>query len=195
MNVELGYKCKLFLGCLLFFLYIENANAQKSKSLTTTKVKANSKSVKTVVPLKAVNRNNDNNEYPKFEDKKIVCFAAPSLSKPIGNNNDPVFRFAEKEPEFNGGADSLQLFLDKNLQYPYIELQNKIEGTVIVEFIVRKDGTLTDIKIIKSGGKIFDIEAIRLIRLMPKWAAGKQNGKSVNCYASLPINFSLNSIE
>jgi periplasmic protein TonB len=195
MNVELGCKCKLFLGCLVFFLNNENANAQRSAGLTTTKVKANSKSVKTIVLKKSVKPDTGNFESPIFKDKYVPFVEAPQLSKPIGNDADAVFRFAEKEPEFNGGADSLQLFLDKNLQYPYIELQNKIEGTVIVEFIVRKDGTLTDIKIIKSGGKIFDIEAIRLIRLMPKWAAGKQNGKSVNCYASLPINFSLNSIE
>jgi protein TonB len=90
-----------------------------------------------------------------------------------------------------GGFDSLAVFLSKNLKYPTLAKENGIEGRVVVRFVVEKDGTLTNITLLRKVGWGCDDEATRLIKQMPNWTPGKMNGKPVRTYYTLPIVFSL----
>ena len=106
--------------------------------------------------------------------------------------DDVVFMIAEQMPEFPGGVDALIRFLNENVIYPEIAKANKIEGRVMCQFVVDKDGTITDIVVVKSGGDpSLDKEAVRVLRTMPKWKAGKSQGKKVRVQFNLPIVFKL----
>ena len=94
----------------------------------------------------------------------------------------------EQMPEFKG---DLLKFLSKKVRYPKSALENKIEGKVIVQFIIEKDGSISNVEIVKKAGWGMDEEAIRVIKLMPNWKPGKQNGKAVRVLFTLPINFKL----
>jgi len=97
----------------------------------------------------------------------------------------------EQMPEFPGGIDRLMSFLSQNIRYPVAMMENKIQGTVIVQFIVKKDGSLSDIKIIRSIHPSGDREAIRVILLMPKWKPGIQEDEPVSVRYTLPIKFKM----
>lgn len=102
--------------------------------------------------------------------------------------DDPILSFAEQMPEFNG---ELYEYLSKNINYPVEAKENKIEGKVIVQFIVEKDASVSNVAVIKKAGWGMDEEAIRVVRAMPNWKPGKQNGKPVRVKYTLPINFKL----
>lgn len=104
------------------------------------------------------------------------------------SSQDMVFTVAEQMPEFPGGMDSLQVFLIKNLKYPGNE-DDQLDVHVYTEFLVTKKGKIKDISILRSGGKAFDDEVIRVINLMPDWVPGKQRGKYVAVKYVLPIHF------
>ncbi len=110
----------------------------------------------------------------------------------IPDGDDPLV-FAEKMPEFQGGMDSLFSFLSANLVYSVWEKKNDIQGKVYVNFVIEKDGSINDIKILRSveGSKNFDAEVIRVIEKMPKWIPAEQKGEKVAISYNLPINFSL----
>ena len=95
-------------------------------------------------------------------------------------------------PAFPGGDEELRKFLQTNLIYPKEAKDKGIEGLVKVTFIVRKDGTITEVYAQKSPLKLLSAEAIRVVKMMPKWLPGKQNGKPVNVRFILPIEFKLN---
>lgn len=97
----------------------------------------------------------------------------------------------EQMPEFPGGIDKLILFLGQNIRYPVPMMENKIQGKVIAQFIVSKDGSLSDIKIIRSIHPAGDKEAIRVISLMPTWKPGIQEDETVSVKYTLPIKFTL----
>jgi len=94
-------------------------------------------------------------------------------------------------PEFVGGEIELSKFLSKNILYPKLAKENNIEGRVIVRFVVEKDGSISNTDILRKLGFGCDEEVIRLIKTMPKWVPGKQNGKPVRVYYTLPIVFKL----
>ncbi|MCU0421817.1 MAG: energy transducer TonB [Bacteroidia bacterium] len=99
-----------------------------------------------------------------------------------------VVNFAEQMPEFQG---DIYKFLSNNLKYPSKEVELGIEGKVVISFIVMSDGSIIEPKVIKSAGKAFDTEALRVIMLMPNWKPGRMNGKPVNVKMNLPIVFKL----
>lgn len=100
-----------------------------------------------------------------------------------------VYKFVEQMPVFDG---DLPAFLSGNLKYPEEAKKNGTEGRVIVQFIIRKDGSVTDSEVIRSSGaKSLDDEALRVVGQMPKWKPGKQQGKAVNVSYVLPITFKL----
>ncbi len=111
---------------------------------------------------------------------------------PADDNNPYVL--ATKMPEYpNGGSQGMIEFIQEHLEYPMAEKQLGIEGTIMMQFIVEKDGSLTDIKAIKSvpGGENLDKEAARVIRMMPKWKPGMQDGHNVRVYKNVPFYFVL----
>lgn len=92
-------------------------------------------------------------------------------------------------PTYPEGQAALIRFLDQNLQYPQIAKDNKVEGIIVVQMVVEKDGSLTNLKVLKGLGSGCDEEAIRLIQLMPKWVPGSQQGTTVRVRYNLPIRF------
>ncbi len=95
----------------------------------------------------------------------------------------------EKMPEFPGGMTALSDYLAKNVKYPEKAREVGIQGRVFVSFFVEKDGSLDEVKVMRSLGGGCDEEAIRVVKAMPKWIPGEQRGKPIRVYFMLPINF------
>jgi protein TonB len=112
---------------------------------------------------------------------------------PINLNGDDeeALQIVEQLPEYPGGMVEFMKWLTKTLKYPAEALQRHTEGKVMVSFIVDKDGSLSDIKVVKSAGKLLDDEALRVMRLMPKWQPGKDNGKPCRSMIAIPIVFEI----
>lgn len=104
---------------------------------------------------------------------------------------DTTYEIVEEMPKFPGGHEVLMLFLSKNIKYPVEAQKQKIQGRVIVQFIVNKEGNLINPTVIRSVHPLLDAEALRVIDKMPKWEPGKQKGKTVNVKYTVPINFRL----
>lgn len=95
-------------------------------------------------------------------------------------------------PEFPGGQDALVEFLSANVKYPKIAQENRIQGRVIVQFVVAKDGKIENVEVVRTGGDpSLDREAVRVIKAMPRWQPGKQRGKLVRVKYTVPVNFRL----
>ena len=116
----------------------------------------------------------------------------PISTTPIKESNgEEVFMVVENMPEFPGGTAELMKFLQQNIQYPKESLEKGIQGRVLVQFVVGKDGNLRNFKIVKSASPDLDAEAIRVCKAMPKWQPGEQRGQAVNVQYTLPIMFRL----
>jgi TonB family protein len=102
-----------------------------------------------------------------------------------------IFTEVEQAPSFPGGIDKFYKFIGQNIKYPVVAREKKVEGKVLVTFIVEKDGSLSNVKILKEPGAGCGNEALRVIKLSPKWVAGVQNGHKVRVQYTLPINFTL----
>ena len=102
-----------------------------------------------------------------------------------------VFDVVEQMPSFPGGDAALMSFLNKNIKYPVIAEENGIQGRVVATFVVERDGSITDVKVIKSVDPSLDKEAVRVLKLMPKWIPGKQSGKAVRVKYTVPVTFRL----
>ena len=102
-----------------------------------------------------------------------------------------IFTIVEESAEFPGGIQKMMEFIVSNVKYPEVARREHIEGKVYVNFVVQKDGKITDVKIVKGIGFGCDEEAKRVVKLMPKWVPGKQRNQPVAMYFNLPINFTL----
>jgi periplasmic protein TonB len=104
----------------------------------------------------------------------------------------PPFIVVEEMPSYPGGDDERVKFIQANISYPVMAKESNTQGTVYVTFVVENDGSITDVKVLRGIGGGCDEEAIRVVKMMPKWNAGKQSGKSVRVQFNLPIKFTLN---
>ncbi len=102
---------------------------------------------------------------------------------------EQVFTVVEQAPEFPGGPAAMRKWIAKELKYPEVALEMNVSGRVIVQFVVGRDGTVRDIKILRHVDQALDNEAIRLVKKMPKWVPGRQRGEAVNVSFTLPIVF------
>jgi TonB family protein len=116
---------------------------------------------------------------------------ADTISEIINDTNVMCYAMVEQMPEYPGGTEFLKLFIQKNIQYPIEALKKGIHGRVYISFIVTETGKISDPKIMRSLYPSLDAEAIRILKLMPNWKPGKQNGLPVKTSMSLPINFLL----
>jgi TonB family protein len=103
--------------------------------------------------------------------------------------DDEIFTFVEVMPEFPGGQGALATFLAKNCQYPSDAKEAKISGKVFVTFVVGKEGQITEAYVIRNLYPSLDREALRLVKSMPNWKPGMQNGKPVKVKYNLPVAF------
>lgn len=108
------------------------------------------------------------------------------------NIAEPVFTAVEQQPAYPGGNEAFAKYLTANIKYPAEARKNKVQGRVITSFVVQKDGSITDVKIMRGIGYGADEEAVRVVKSMPKWNPGMQNGRPVNVVYTVPISFTLN---
>jgi protein TonB len=102
-----------------------------------------------------------------------------------------VFDVVEEMPQFPGGPSALFEYLSKNIKYPVVAEENGVQGRVIVTFVVERDGSITDVKVVKSVDPSLDKEATRVVKSMPHWIPGKQNGSAVRVKYTVPVTFKL----
>ena len=106
--------------------------------------------------------------------------------------NDMVFDVVEVMPQFPGGQIAMLKYIMENMKYPEQAMKEGIQGRVAVSFIVEKDGSISNVRPVLSVHPLLDKEAVRVVKSMPKWTPGKQNGKPVRVRFNVPIMFKLN---
>lgn len=128
---------------------------------------------------------------PPVEDtSKTVAPAPPPVAK---ETDQKVYNFAamENPPTYPGGMPEFYKFISSNLKYPEAAEKNKVQGSVLVSFMIEEDGTLADVKVDRKLGSGTDEEAIRVLNLSKKWNPGMIDGKAVRTKFNIPVKFSL----
>jgi len=186
---------KYVLSAPLFglMLILSSATVNNSKAITTINTKADNifqePAVATIAGI------DNNGEIPAGQ-------LTPETSAAPVNNNDEkvtpadtvkekVYESVEVEPNFPGGINEFYAYLSKTIRYPAEDRKNKVSGKVFVQFIVEKDGSLSNIKAVRGPSSAMQEESVRAISISPKWEPGIQNGKKVRVEYTLPVNFSL----
>lgn len=104
---------------------------------------------------------------------------------------EKVFEVVEQMPSFPGGDKALMDFLSNNVKYPVVAQENGVQGRVMISFVVEKDGSITDVRVVRSVDPSLDKEAARVVKSMPRWIPGKQNGAAVRVKYNVPVSFRL----
>ena len=128
-------------------------------------------------------------EYVKNGKKEVVDVAVKKSEEEA--EPEGAFDVVEQMPEFPGGAAGMMKFIAENVKYPEEAYSKGIEGRVLVQFIIEKDGSVTNVKVIKKVNDAIDAEAVRVVKAMPKWKPGKQNGREVRVKYTIPVSFRL----
>ena len=128
----------------------------------------------------------DRNVVREYKNEVIVEEKKPEPEK--------VFTAVEQMPQFPGGDAALMKYLSNNINYPQVAMENGVQGRVIVQFVVTKNGTVGEVKVIRSVDRDLDKEAVRLCKSLPKFIPGKMNGQAVNVWYTLPITFKLQGL-
>ena len=122
------------------------------------------------------------------------CLTTVLAQKTVVSQKDQKeepFDVVEDMPAFPGGMEAMIQFISSNIQYPADAQKQKVDGRVMVNFVVEKDGSITEVKVIKPTFPSLDAEAVRVVKAMPKWKPGYQRGQAVRVQFTMPINFSL----
>lgn len=130
----------------------------------------------------------DADKFKAVQEQVVVKEPEPEVQKP---KEEQIFIAVEQPAEFPGGMAALMRWLNNNMRYPEAAQQNDIQGRVTVNFVVEKDGSIANVKIAKGVDKDLDREALRVVKKMPKWQPGKNNGVAVRSYFNLPVTFRL----
>jgi protein TonB len=124
------------------------------------------------------------------EDEVITDFDEGEVELVVEETDDePPMMFTEEMPEYPGGPEALNAFLTREIQYPEVARNNGITGTVLIEFVVEKDGRVSNAKVKVPLFPECDKEAVRGVMAMPKWKPGKNMGKPVRCFYQVPVTF------
>ncbi len=102
-----------------------------------------------------------------------------------------IFTVVEQMPLFPGGDAALMAYLRDNIHYPTVAAENGVQGRVVVGFVVERDGSITDVNVLRSVDPSLDREAMRVVKGMPRWTPGKQNGSAVRVKYQVPVTFRL----
>lgn len=130
----------------------------------------------------------DADKFKAVTEQVVVKEPAPVVEE---KKEEEIFVAVEQSAEFPGGQAALMKWLSQNIRYPEAAQQNDIQGRVIVKFVVEKDGSIGQASIVKGVDKDLDREALRVVKKMPKWQPGKNNGVAVRSYFNLPVTFKL----
>lgn len=129
-------------------------------------------------------KGNDEAEGEVLKAKEVIADEKPK-------EEEKPFDIVEQMPTFPGGDAKLMEWLSKNIKYPAIAEENGVQGRVIVRFVVGKDGSISNVQVLRSVDPSLDKEAMRVVKAMPNWIPGKQNGAAVPVYFTLPVTFQL----
>ena len=121
----------------------------------------------------------------------IATVAPPPPPAPKPEVSTKVFDVVEEMPSFPGGNGALMSYLNGNTKYPVVAQENGVQGKVIISFVVERDGSISDVKVARSVDPSLDREAQRVVKSMPKWTPGKQNGQTVRVKYTVPVVFRL----
>ena len=152
----------------------EDDEIKSQEDLNATKVS---------ISIADVKGNDEANGKDIADLKQVVTQAAPEPEK--------VFDMVEQMPTFPGGQQELMAYLGKNIKYPTIAQENGTQGRVIIQFVVERDGSINDVRVARGVDPYLDKEAVRVVKSMPKWLPGKQNGKAVRVKFTVPVMFRL----
>ena len=143
-------------------------------------------STKTAIGTFDVKGNDDaNGEILKAKD--VIAEPEP----PKHEEEDKVFDIVEQQPLFPGGPAALMKYLSENTKYPVVAQENGVQGRVTVQFVVEKDGSISDVHVLRGVDPSLDKEAVRVVKSMPRWTPGKQNGITVRVNYRVPVLFRL----
>ena len=152
----------------------EDDEIKSQEELTQTKV---------AISIADVKGNDEANGKDIADLKQVVTQAEPA--------EEQVFDMVEQMPTFPGGQQELMAYLGKNIKYPTIAQENGTQGRVIIQFVVERDGSISDVHVARGVDPYLDKEAVRVVKSMPKWLPGKQNGKAVRVKFTVPVMFRL----
>lgn len=124
------------------------------------------------------------------QNEVIEEYVAPEVEEEEIKEEE-IFVIVEEMPSFPGGDVKMMEYLAKNIKYPQMARESGIQGRVFINFVVEPDGHVSNVKVIRGIGGGCDEEAVRVVKAMPKWKAGKQRGKAVRVSYNLPVNFRL----
>lgn len=130
-------------------------------------------------------KGNDEEGGEVLKAKEVIAQPEPAVEE------TKVFDVVEVMPQFPGGPSALFEYLSKNIKYPVVAEENGVQGRVIVTFVVERDGSITDVQVVKSVDPSLDKEAKRVVSSMPNWIPGKQNGSAVRVKYTVPVTFKL----
>jgi protein TonB len=174
------------------FLFEEEVEIQQTSQETTPPPPPPAVQEVEVLNVVEDNVETESIEVNTEETEQEVVIAAPVEAPVEEEEEEVVFVVVESMPEFPGGQQALFKYLSENVKYPVIAQENGIQGRVICQFVVNKDGSIVDVEVVRSGGDpSLDKEAVRVIKSMPKWKPGKQRGKAVRVKYTVPVNFKL----
>ena len=132
-------------------------------------------------------KGNDDANGEVLKAKEVIT--QPEPPKHVEENK--VFDVVEQMPSFPGGPQALLQYLNSNVKYPVVAQENGVQGRVVISFVVEKDGSVTDVQVAKSVDPSLDKEAQRVVKSMPHWIPGKQNGSAVRVKYVVPVSFKL----
>ena len=130
----------------------------------------------------------DRNVTKTLKDEVVV------ETKPVQTEKhepEKIFTSVEQMPQFPGGEAALMKFLSSHINYPPMAAENNVQGKVTLQFVVEKDGHVGEVKVIRSVDKDLDREAVRVVKSLPKFTPGRQNGQPVRVWYTLPVTFKL----
>lgn len=140
-----------------------------------------------------------NSNPPNFSDERkealTKLFNSGVKKVTFEEENPAILSIAQVMPQFPGGDEALLTYFGSKIKYPEIAKKDSIQGVVVLDFIVEKDGSISDLKVLRDIGGGCGEEAIRIAKLMPKWSPGKQDGQTVRVGFKLPIRFKLDSTD
>lgn len=131
------------------------------------------------------------NVFNELEKQENIDITPVEVEQEEEEKEDEIFQVVEQDPEFPGGVEALYKFVQQNIKYPQLAKENNITGRVFVQFVVEKDGSVSNVRAARDIGGGCGAEAVRVVKSMPKWTPGKQRGKAVRAAYTLPVNFNL----
>lgn len=122
----------------------------------------------------------------------VNLMATTPENNPTEDKQERVFDVVEVMPQYPGGIPQMMKFIISNIKYPKDAIKKGMQGAVVVQFVVEPDGSVSNVHVVRSVFPSLDTEAVRMVKAMPKWSPGMQNGKPVRVRFNVPMRFSLN---